>query len=59
MGSPLHGVVETNEGRGDVEDLLADPSPGVEDGVVGSTGNGVLSVGAEAVGDDTLLLEAA
>lgn len=59
MNGPLHGVVHGNKGRGNVKDLPAESSPDVEDGSVGSAGHGVLTVGAETVGDNALLLEAA
>lgn len=55
LSSPVHDVVCGNEWRDDVEDLCAGPSPRVEDGCVGCAGEGVLSVGGEAVGDDALL----
>lgn len=58
MGGPVHGVVEENHRRRNVEDLLAESPPRVEDGVMSGTGHGVLSIGAHGVGDDTLLLGA-
>jgi len=59
LGGPGHGVVEGDERRRNVEDLCAEPTPGVEDGVVEGTSKRVLSVGAEGVGDDAFLLGAA
>lgn len=55
VNSPVHNVVGGDEWRYDVEDLCAGSSPRVEDGCVGCAGEGVLSVGGEAVGDDALL----
>lgn len=55
LNSPVHDVVRGDEWRHDVEDLCAGSSPRVEDGCVGCAGEGVLSVGGEAVGDDALL----
>lgn len=55
LNSPVHDVVCGNEWRDDVENLCAGPSPRVEDGCVACAGEGVLSVGGEAVSDDALL----
>jgi hypothetical protein len=44
LGRPGHSIVEGDERRGDVENLLAKSAPGIEDGVVGGTGKGVLPV---------------
>jgi len=55
----LQSIVKGNEGRCHIEDLLAEASPRVEDGVVASTGEWVLSVRAYAVRDDALLLDGA
>lgn len=59
LDGPVHDVVKEDHWGGDVEDLAAESAPAVEDGGVGSTGQGVLSVGAQAVGDDAALLGAA
>ena len=59
LDGPVHGVVEEDHGGSDVEDLAAESAPAVEDGGVGGAGQGVLSVGAQAVGDDAALLGAA
>ena len=55
----MHEVVASNEWRRNVENLGAESPPRVEDGIVSRAGEGVLPVGAEAVGDDTLLRSAA
>ena len=59
LNGPVHGVVADDHGGRPVEDLGAEAAPGVEDGVVGGAGEGVLAVGGDAVGDDALLLHAA
>lgn len=59
LDGPVHDVVEKDHGGSDVEDLAAESAPAVEDGGVGGAGQGVLSVGAQAVGDDAALLGAA
>lgn len=56
MGSPVHDVPAGDQGRKEVEDLVAEAAPGIEDGVVGGAGEGVLTVGGDAVGDDSSLL---
>src|SRR6266699_3473497 len=53
--SPGHDVVAQEHGGCPVEDLFAEPPPCVENSVVGSSGKGVLAVGADAVGDDAPL----
>lgn len=55
LRGPIHEVVANNEGRGPVEHLAAESPPGVENRIVRGTGEGVLSVWTEAVGDDSLL----
>ena len=57
LNSPVENVVAGNGGRSPVEDLAAETSPGVEDGVVESTGEGVLAVRGNTVGDDALLMK--
>lgn len=59
LNGPVDGIVAGNDGRGDVEHLRAEAPPGVEDGVVEGTSEGVLAVGSDAVGDDAPLLETA
>jgi hypothetical protein len=59
LNGPVDGIVAGNDGRGDVEHLRAEAPPGVEDGVVEGTSEGVLAVGGDAVGDDAPLLETA
>jgi len=49
LDSPFHGQVSDNHRGNPVKDLKAGSSEGVEDGVVESSGEGTLSVGAEAV----------
>ena len=56
VNGPLHDVVTGDEGRDDKESLAAEAPPGVEDGVVASTGKGRLTVGRETEADDTPLL---
>lgn len=58
LDSPVHDVVSGNHRRGPVDDLGAEPSPGVEDGVVESTGEGLLAVRGDTVRDNALLLHA-
>ena len=55
VNSPVHDVVCGDEWRYNVEDLCAGSSPRVEDGRVGCTGEWVLAVRGETVGDDALL----
>lgn len=59
VNSPVHGVVADDHRGNNVEDLTAEATEGVEDSVVTGTGEGVLSVCGNAVGDDTALLLAA
>ena len=58
LNGPVHDVVAGDHRGGPVEDLGAEAPEGVEDGVVGGAGEGVLAVGGNAVGDDALLLHA-
>lgn len=58
LGGPGHEIVAGDEGRRDVEHLLAETAEGVEDGVVAGTGEWVLLVRAQGVCDDALLLGA-
>lgn len=55
LDSPLHGHVADDQRRGEVENLMAESSPGVENSCVKSTGERSLSVGTECEGCDTLL----
>lgn len=55
LNSPVHGSVGGDEGRSDIEDLVSESAPDVEDSSVSSAGHGPLSVGGEGVGNDTLL----
>lgn len=54
LGGPVHSSVGKDEGRGDIEDLVAETAEDVEDGGVGSTGKGALTVRRESVGGDAL-----
>lgn len=54
LSGPVHQVVAGQQGRQPEEDLALGAAEGVEDGVVGGTGKGVLTVGSNAVGDDAL-----
>lgn len=56
VGGPVHQVVAAEHGRQPVEDLGLGAAEGVEDGVVGGAGKGVLAVGRETPVDDALLL---
>ncbi len=56
LHGPVHDIVAGNERRDDVEGLGAEAPPGVEDGVVGGTGERVLAVRADAKDNDTALL---
>jgi hypothetical protein len=53
---PLHQVVSGNHGRSPVEDLSTEAAECVEDGVVCSASEGVLTVRRDTVRDDALLL---
>ena len=57
VDSPVHDVVGGDQRRSEVEDLLAEAAPGVEDGIVGGAGEGVEAVRGDAVGDDPVLLD--
>ena len=52
---PVKDEVTGDTSRGPEEDLGIESPPEVEDGVMGGVGQGVLSVGRETVGNDTLL----
>ena len=56
LNGPVHHVVANDHGRGDIEDLVAESSPGVEDGVMEGASKGPLSVETETVGRNTLKL---
>lgn len=56
LGSPVHQVVTGNQRRKPVEDLGLSAAESVEDSVVSSTGEGVLTVGRKAEVDNALLL---
>ena len=58
MNCPIHDVVCGDERRRDVEYLSGEAPPCVEDGVVDRAGEGVLTVRADTVGNDALLLHA-
>jgi len=58
MCSPVHYHVSGNEWRRNIKNLGAETPPGVEDGVVKGTGEGILTVRADSVGNDSLLLHA-
>lgn len=55
LDSPVHNVVTSNGSRSPVEDLGREPPPRVEDGIVSGTGERVLAVGGDTVGQDALL----
>lgn len=55
LDSPLHGNVGDDHWRSEVENLVAESSPGVEDGCVERTGERALTIGTECKGIDTLL----
>ena len=54
LDSPVHGSVGNDEGRNNVENLVAETAEGVEDGSVESTGKGTLAVRGQSVGGDAL-----
>lgn len=54
----MHDVVTSDKRGGPVEELGAEATESVEDGVVSGAGKGVLAVRADTVGDDALLLHA-
>jgi hypothetical protein len=54
LNGPLHGSVGDDEGRHNVENLLAETTEGVEDGGVSGTGEGTLTVRGQRVGGDAL-----
>lgn len=58
LGGPVHEVVTGHHGGEPVEDLGLGAAEGVEDGVMGGTGKGVLAVGGHAPVDNALLLGA-
>ena len=47
LNSPLHRLVGNDKRRSEVEDLVAESAPGVEDGSMEGTGEGTLSVGTQ------------
>ena len=49
LNSPLHGVIGDNKRRSEVEDLMAESAPGVEDSGIECAGERTLSVAAECV----------
>lgn len=55
LRGPAHKVVADKHGRRPVEHLSAEASPSVEDRIVRGAGEGVLSVRAKTVGDNSLL----
>ena len=56
LNCPVHHVVANDHGRGDIENLVAESSPGVEDGVVECASKWPLSIETETVGRHTLEL---
>jgi hypothetical protein len=54
LNSPVHGSVGDNEGRNNVENLVAEPTEAVEDGSVEGTSKGTLAVGGERIGGNAL-----
>lgn len=55
LNGPVHGSVGGNQGRSEVEDLVSESAPDVEDSGVSGASQRSLSVGGEGVGDNTLL----
>lgn len=55
LNRPVHGSVGKDEWRSNVEHLVAESSPGVEDGGMEGTGKGSLAVGSKSVGHDAPL----
>lgn len=47
--SPVHEGIGDDKRRGNVEDLMPESAPGVEDGSVEGTGQRALSVGGQGV----------
>lgn len=54
LNGPVHGSVGNDEGRNNVEDLVAETTEGVEDSGVEGTGEGALLVRREGVGGNAL-----
>jgi hypothetical protein len=55
LDSPLHGHICDDERRSEVEDLVAESSPCVENSCVQGAGERTLSVGANGIGRNALL----
>lgn len=55
LDGPVHRSVSDDERGSDVEHLVPEASPGVEDGGVEGTRHGSLAVSGQGVGDDALL----
>jgi len=55
LGSPVHHIIGGDERGNHVPHLGGEATPGVEDCVMQGSGEGVLSIGGETVGDDALL----
>jgi hypothetical protein len=49
LDSPLQRVIGDDKRRSEVEDLMAESAPGIEDSSMGCTGERTLSVGAQSV----------
>jgi len=49
LDSPVHCNVAENEGRSEIENLMAESSPSVEDRCVECAGERALAVGAEPI----------
>ena len=54
LNGPVHHGVCGNEGGNNVENLVTETTEDVEDGSVGGTGHGTLTVGGQRVGGDAL-----
>ena len=54
LNGPVHGGVGNDEGRNNVEDLVAETTEAVEDSGVEGTGEGALAVRREGVGGNAL-----
>lgn len=54
LDGPVHGGVCNNEGRDNVEDLVAETAEDVEDGSVSGTGQRTLTVRGQRVGGNAL-----
>lgn len=49
LDSPVHGNIGDDQWRSEIENLVAESSPGVEDGIMECASERTLSIGAEAI----------